>query len=147
MSFENGNKKDGKHYWLMPLDILSVLDQEFSFTFDPCPYPQPAGFDGLRIPWGKSNYVNPPFGSFIDQDGKVKGPTAWAKKSIDEYRKGNCVVMVYPIDKWILKLIEAGAVIRNMGDIHWEATEDRSRGPGNGRFVACFILDPNDKKK
>jgi hypothetical protein len=92
---------DGKHYWLTPADLMRELQYEFNFDFDPCPYPKPDDFDGLTCEWGKSNYVNPPFGSIIHQ-GKKKGPTAWARKAIEENRKGKRVVMVYPIDKWVL---------------------------------------------
>src|SRR5580704_19528259 len=103
MGFEKG-AKDGKHYWLTPHDLMERLNAEFAFDFDPCPYPLPAGFNGLQIDWGQSNYVNPPFGSFL-QDGKKKGPTAWARKAIAENQKGKRVVMVYPIDKWVLMLL------------------------------------------
>lgn len=137
--FYNGNKTDGKHYWITPPDVYSLLDSEFSFTFDPCPYPLPDGFDGLTCEWGVSNYVNPPFGSII-HDGKKKGPTAWARKSLSEHKKGKTVVMVYPIPKWILMLMAAGAEVRNLGDIRWLSTEDLSVGPGIGQHVACFIL-------
>lgn len=50
--------------------------------------------------------------------------------------------MVYPIDKWVLMMIEAGAEIRNLRDVKWTSTEDGSEGPGTGRHIACFILDP-----
>jgi hypothetical protein len=132
--------KDGKHYWLTPPDVYSKLDQEFKFDFDPAPYPLPEGFDGLTCEWGSSNYVNPPFGSIM-HNGKKKGSTAWARKAIEEHKKGKKVVMVYPIDKWVLMLIQAGARIRNLGDIRWLATEDRSAGQGSGRHIACFILE------
>lgn len=142
MSFTKGNKSDGKHYWLTPPGLYDKLNKEFSFDFDPCPFPLPENFNGLHEDWGKSNYVNPPFGGYMDTRGKKKGPTAWAKKAVFEYKKGKRVVLVYPVDKWVLMLIQAGARIRNLKDVHWHATEDDSEGPGTGRHVACFILDP-----
>lgn len=60
---------------------------------------------------------------------------------MEESRKGKRVVLVYPIDKWILMLLAAGAKVRNLGDVKWLATEDRSQGVGTGRHVAAFILD------
>jgi hypothetical protein len=142
--FHVGNDLDGKHYWLTPPVIYAQLNEEFGFTFDPCPYPKPDGSDGLTCNWGESNYVNPPFGSII-HEGKKKGPTAWARKAIEEHRKGKRVVLVYPIDKWVLMLLEAGAMVRNLRDVRWLATEDGSVGPGTGRHIACFILDhPKD---
>jgi hypothetical protein len=140
MSFENGNSKDGKHYWLTPPELYNQLNEEFAFTFDPCPYPKPEDFDGLDAEWGESNYVNPPFGVVIHK-GKKKGATAWARKCIEESKKGKKVVMVYPIDKWVLMLLQAGAKVRNLKDVKWIATEDGSVGPGTGRHIACFVLD------
>jgi hypothetical protein len=140
--FHVGNSTDGKHYWLTPPELFAQLDREFGFDFDPCPYPLPDGFDGLTCEWGQSSYCNPPFGSII-HNGKKKGPTAWARKAITEFRKGKTVVFVYPIDKWVLMMLHAmGADVRNLGDVRWCATEDGTPGPGIGRHVACFILEP-----
>lgn len=138
--FGDGNGEDGKHYWLTPADLYATLQAEFAFDFDPCPFPLPESFDGLTCDWGASNYVNPPFGSII-HDGKKKGPTAWVRKAITESKKGKRVVLVYPVDKWILMLLEAGAEVRNLGDVKWLATEDGSAGKGTGRHIACFILE------
>jgi hypothetical protein len=140
--FDGGNLTDGRHYWLTPPDLMYQLNAEFVFDFDPCPYPKPDDFDGLLCEWGMSNYVNPPFGAYVGEDGRKKGPTAWARKAIAEHQKGKRVVLVYPIDKWVLMLLAAGAQVRNLGDVRWCATEDGEPGPGTGRHVACFILDP-----
>ena len=137
--FHKGNP-DGKHYWITPPEVSELLNKEFHFDFDPCPYPIPEGFDGLTCEWGKSNYVNPPFGSIIHQ-GKKKGPTAWARKAIAEHKKGKTVVFVFPMDSWVLMMIQAGAKIRNLGDVKWLATEDMSAGKGISRPIACFVLD------
>jgi len=139
--FHVGAAADGKHYWLTPPELYTRLNMEFSFTFDPCPYPKPDDFDGLTCEWGASNYVNPPFGAIM-HEGKKKGMTAWVRKAIEEFRKGKRVVMVYPLDKWVLMLLAAGAEVRNLGDVRWHAIEDRSKGKGTGRHIACFILDP-----
>jgi hypothetical protein len=144
MGFTNGNKADGKHYWLTPPDLMEELKREFDFDYDPCPFPKPEGFDGLTSDWGGSSYVNPPFGSIIGEDGKKKGPTAWARKAIEEYKKGKRVVLVYPIDKWILMLLEHAKEVRNLKDVKWCATEDGSPGKGTGRHIACFILEPEN---
>lgn len=127
-----GNGSDGKHYWLTPPDLMRELHNEFGFDFDACPYPRPEDFDGLETEWGEVTYVNPPF----------KGPTAWVKKAIAEHTKGKTVVFVFPIDKWVLKLVAAGAEIRNLGDVKWCATEDGQPGKGTGRRIAAFVLRP-----
>lgn len=134
--------KDGKHYWLTPPELMDRLQGEFNFDFDPCPYPKPDTFNGLIDEWGNSNYVNPPFG-VVMQDGKKKGATAWARKAIQEFHKGKKVVMVYPIDKWVLMLLGAGAEVRNLGDVKWHSIEDNQPGKGTGRWIAMFILDPD----
>jgi hypothetical protein len=140
--FHQGNGSDGKHYWLTPPDLYARLDAEFNFTFDPCPYPLPTGFDGLTCEWGERNYVNPPFGSIM-HEGKKKGPTAWMRKAIAEMHKGRLSVVVYPVDKWVLMMLNAcGSSVRNLGDVRWLATEDGSQGKGTGRHIAAFILDP-----
>jgi hypothetical protein len=58
-------------------------------------------------------------------------------------KKGKRVVLVFPMDKWVLMLLGAGAKVKNLGDVKWLATEDRSRGKGTGRHIACFVLEPN----
>jgi hypothetical protein len=76
--------------------------------------------------------------------GKKKGPTAWMRKAIEEQAKGKLCIVVYPIDKWVLMMLNAAGTenIRNLGDVRWLATEDRSRGKGTGRHIAAFILLP-----
>lgn len=138
MSFTNGNK-DGKHYWLTPKELYASLEKEFKFDFDPCPYPKPDNFDGLTSDWGSSNYVNPPFGSII-VDGKKKGPTAWARKAIEESKKGKNVVLVYPLPKWVLMLLKECAEVRNLGDVKWISIEDEKSGKGIGQHIAMFVL-------
>lgn len=130
-----GNSADGRHYWLTPSDLMETLQQEFDFDFDPCPFPRPEEFDGLAAEWGQSNYVNPPF----------KGPTAWVRKAIAEAEKGKRVVFVFPIDKWIHLLLQAGAQVRNLGDVKWCATEDGQPGKGTGRWIAAFVLEPKQQ--
>jgi len=137
--FHQGNAADGKHYWLTPPDVYDLLDGEFGCDFDPAPYPKPEGFDGLSAEWGSSNYVNPPFGS-VTHNGRKKGVTAWVRKALEEHSKGKTVVLVYPLDKWVLMLLQAGAEVRNLGDVRWLSIEDGTPGPGTGRHIACFVL-------
>ena len=135
---------------ITPDKIWTLIENEWQLShfYDPCPagtpYKAPCFFNGLHGNWQEWNYVNPPFGSIIHQ-GKKKGATAWVRKAIAENEKGKDVVLVYPIDKWILMMVKAGAEIRNLGDVKWLATEDKSPGKGTGRHIACFIL--KGKKK
>lgn len=142
--FHSGNREDGKHYWLTPPALMAEMQAEFDFDFDPCPCPKPADFDGLTCEWGQMSYVNPPFGSIM-HEGRKKGPTAWVRKALAEQDKGKGVVIVFPIDKWILMLLKAGAEVRNLGDVRWCAVEDGSEGKGTGRHIAQFVLRPKSK--
>jgi hypothetical protein len=128
--------KDGKHYWLTPPELMERLRKEFGFDFDPCPFPKPEDFDGLEVEWGQSNYVNPPF----------NGPTKWVRKALEEYKKGKKIVFVFPIDKWVHWMLEAGAEVRNLKDVRWCAIEDGQPGKGTRRHIGCFILDPAKAK-
>src|SRR5208282_5563675 len=94
---------------LTPKPLYDLLDAEFKFDggpyassgFDPCPFPRPSDFDGTTVPWGRSSYVNPPFGA--------PGFTAWVRKALWEREHGNTVVLTMPVWGWIARLLEAGA--------------------------------------
>jgi len=93
-------EKPNSKYWLTPPDIYAALNSEFQFTFDPCPYPKPEGFNGLLMDWGASNYVNP-------------------HKAIEEQQKGRSSVIVIPVQSYVNLLLEAGAELRSMGRVRW----------------------------
>jgi len=134
----------GRHYWLTPPDIYAKLHAEFAFDFDPCPFPLPPGFNGLDVEWGTSNYCNIPFGTTL-VNGKRIGATAWVRKAIEEFRKGKTVVLLHPADKWEFMMLDAGAQMRNLGDIKWLSIEDRLPGKGSGRPICAWILDARPK--
>lgn len=71
--------------WQTPDHVYDKLNKEFCFDFDPCPHnPE---FDGLNVEWGKSNFVNPPYGREIQN---------WIKKGYEESLKGKTVVFLIP---------------------------------------------------
>ena len=106
-----------ERYWLTPPEMYAALDKEFAFDFDPCPCPRQDGYDSLSLPWGRSNYVNPPFRRHDGVGGH--GPTAFARKAIAEHRLGRGSVIVLPVQSYVMLLAEAGAEIRSMGRVRW----------------------------
>ncbi len=144
--FHQGNRADGRHYWLTPPEMMEALRKKYGIDFDPCPFPLPKGFNGLVMDWGQSSYVNPPFGTVMNE-GKKAGVTAWVRKAIAENKKGKRVVFVYPVDKWVFLLLEAGATMKNLGCVNWCAIEDGRPGRGSGRAIAEFVLEPKRRRK
>lgn len=73
-----------------PPQIYKELDKEFNFDFDPCPYNENKIVnDGLKIEWGNSNFVNPPYSQKLKE--------AFIKKGIEEMEKGNRSVFLIPV--------------------------------------------------
>jgi hypothetical protein len=138
--FHSGNKDDGKHYWLTPPELRELLEAEFGKNlYDPCPYPKPAGFNGLTCDWQKVNYPNIPFGSVI-VNGKKVGPTAWIRKAIAEQARGNTTLIPWPMDGWFHMLLAAGVEIRSLGEVKWLAIEDGTQQKGASRKIVLFVL-------
>lgn len=133
----SGGDVSGSEFWLTPPEMYESLDEEFRFDFDPCPYPRLDGFNGVAVPWGRSNYVNPPFRR---SDGVFgAGPTAFVRKAIDEKEKGNSSVIVLNTMSFINLLLEAGAECRSMGRVRWLDT--RTGKPwGHPANTTAFIL-------
>ena len=105
-----------KRHWLTPLDMYARLNREFCFDFDPCPCPRADEYNSLVLPWGKSNYVNPPF---LRADAPYGGPAAFARKAIAECANGNSSVVVLPLPWSIGLLMAAGAEVRYGGLVKW----------------------------
>ena len=124
-------------YWRTPPELYAALDSEFHFDFDPCPCPKPDGYDSLMLPWGKSNYVNPPFRPHDGVNGK--GPTAFVHKAIAEHKEGRGSVLVLPVQSYVMLLAAAGAEIRSLGRVRWQEvdTGEPMKGPSP---ICAFIL-------
>ena len=73
-----------------PPELYNELNKEFNFDFDPCPYNEGEIInDGLKIDWGKSNFVNPPYSQKLKEQFIIKG--------IEEMKKGNVSVFLIPV--------------------------------------------------
>ena len=130
------NMVDSK-FWLIPKEIYEPLNKEFEFDFDPCPYP--FKIDGIKIDWGRCNWVNPPFRSKDAINGH--GPTAFVRKAIEEQKKGKTSVLILPVQSYLNMLLEAGAELRPVGRVRWidAITGKPYPTPSNN---ALFILRP-----
>lgn len=102
-------------YWITPPKFYKKLDEEFHFDFDPCPYPYER--DGIKIEWGQTNWVNPPFRTKDAINGH--GPTAFVRKAIAENKKGKTCVLILPVQSYVNMLIEAKAEMRPVGRLRW----------------------------
>jgi hypothetical protein len=140
---DTANAVDGKHYWLSRPELLEAIRAEFGDFYDPCPFPRPKNFNGLKVDWQKVNYVNPPFyGEVVD--GEKVGMTAWTRKAIEEQAKGNTSILVYPLYGWFHSLVRSGVEIRTLGEVKWLATEDRTPQPRSSHQIAMFVLRGNE---
>lgn len=132
-----------KRYWLIPEDLYKKLDNEFHFDFDPCPYPNDDNIDGTEIPWGQSNWVNPPF-TKKDRINK-HGATAFARKAISESKMGKTSVIILPVPKSIYLLLEANAEVRPIGQIPY--LEVSTKEPSIPHMWSVLFILREDKKE
>lgn len=138
-SFTN-QRKDKRRYWITPPQLYADLNEEFRFDFDPCPYPRPKEYNSLVLPWGRSNFVNPPF---CKADAPYGGPSAFAHKAIAERTQGNQSIFILSVPYSIGILLAAGAQVRYGGKINW--LEADTREPCSRAFhQGIFILAPQE---
>lgn len=138
----NNIAKADSHSWLVPPSLYQMLDKEFHFDFDPCPYKENKAdvIDGIGIEWGSRNWVNPPFRA-LDAVNK-HGPTAFARKAIEQQKEGKLSVLILPTMGYINLLLEAGAEMRSVGRVPWVNGKNKliKFSPSN---CTLFILKPN----
>lgn len=123
-------------YWLTPPTVYQKLNAEFKFDFDPCPCPRPENYNSLVLPWGKTNYVNPPF---LSSDAPHGGPASFVRKGIEEQQKGNTTVMILPAPWSIGLLMEAGAEIRYGGKVRWIDANTGKPCPRNAPQIIAVL--------
>ena len=78
--------------WATPKAFYDALDSEFHFDFDPCPLNSgeiTPDKDGLLIPWGKRNFINPPYSRKLKE--------AFIRRAVKEAKSGALCVMLLPV--------------------------------------------------
>jgi len=83
---KNRDGLENSDNWKTPDWLYNELDAELHFDFDPCPLD--ADFDGIAIPWGESNFVNPPYN-------RVDKPK-FVEKAFREWSKGRGIALLLP---------------------------------------------------
>jgi len=133
-------KRKDNDNWLTPLKIYEPLNDEFNFDFDPCPYNEGEILnDGLKIDWGKRNFVNPPYSPDLKK--------AFILKGIEEMKKGKTSVFLIPVST-STKLFHEH-ILSNAADIRFvkgrigfeKPTADGGRSKiGNGNPLDSMIV-------
>lgn len=104
-------------HWLTPPKLLGWVEDRFGkVDFDPCPFPRPAGWDGLKEAWGKPGdlcYANPPF------VGPSRSRTAWHRQAVAMAEQGRRVVMINSFDRWVVDFVRMGGTFHVPPDFEW----------------------------
>ena len=126
-----------RSHWRTPEDLYNLLNEEFHFDFDPCPYNNNPAFDGLTIEWGNVNFCNPPYGRMIGK---------WILKGFQEWQKGRTVVFLIPSrtdTRWWHKFIMKATEIRFIeGRLRFSSYHNSAPFPSAIVIFKCLNLKP-----
>ncbi len=125
-------------HWRTPEKIYNLLNKEFNFDFDPCPFMGHKKFNGLNIDWKNINFVNPPYSE----------SELWIKKSLIEHKKGKTVVLLLRLDastKWFRDLILPNCEIRLFDDrLHFKDLDGKCK---RSNFTSIIAIMNSSKKR
>jgi len=130
--------------WATPKSFYDTLNAEFNFDFDPCPLsyePITPETDGLLIPWGKRNFINPPYSAALKQK--------FIQRAVIESCKGNLCVCLLPVStstrlfhKWIKPFAKEIRFLE--GRIKFEGVSiTGERAKGTGMFDSMIVVFHN----
>ena len=84
------NRHDVHDDWKTDPRFYDKWNAVYHFDFDPCPWQHDLTlWDGLKIEWGKHNFVNPPY--------SLELKTAFIQKGIEESKKGKFCFFLLPV--------------------------------------------------
>ena len=91
MAYINKSKTDS---WSTPQTLKTKLNLKYGFDdFDPCPLKDTPDFDGLKMEWANSTFVNPPYSNLKSTK---KNGIGWIEKAHIEAQKNKLVVLLLP---------------------------------------------------
>lgn len=113
-----------------PKALYKALNKEFKFDFDPCPLKRPK-WDGLKVDWKKSNYINPPYS-------EIK---KWLEKGVEEFQKGKLCVFLIPLRShlkyWQKYIYPFVTEVRFLNKIRFEGFDHDCPFP-----ICVLVFDP-----
>lgn len=122
--------------WETPPEVFEHMNKRFNFTLDAaaneinhkCEKYYTVEQDGLKLPWDKFTWLNPPYDKI--------GP--WAYKAIDEAIRGNTTVMLVPSNRsdqqWWHDIMP-------YCDIEWIRGRVKFVGAtGSPPFAVCYLI-------
>ena len=122
-----------------PPYIIAALQTEFGQMFDVCPFNPMFNphkdRDGLKTPWSKINWCNPPYSNVAP----------WLKKAHDERIRVNTTVLLLKTDVIATHYFQ---LYCNMAELRFFAHKIRFKGyPREARFTSVLvILRPEHKQ-
>lgn len=131
--------------WGTPKWLFDRLNREFAFSFDVASsdsnHKVPAYYtkkmNALTLPWGESNWCNPPYSDI--------GP--WVAKAYTETLKNNLSVLLLPADTstaWFEAVWNRASELRFLiGRVKFEGARN---SPKFGSLIAIFTPGSNERK-
>lgn len=119
-----------------PRWLYDALDAVHHFDYDPCPLVPT--FDGLNTPWGKCNFVNPPYTT----------AQKWVKKALEEcevHKRKSVLLMPFrPSRKYWFDLVYPNAkeIYILEGGVRFDGYKQNAPMP-----LAVVVFDPAVKNE
>jgi site-specific DNA-methyltransferase (adenine-specific) len=118
--------------WGTPVNLYNTLNDEFNFTFDPCPFESP--FNGLLVPWIGNIFVNPPYSNI----------NSFLIKAHEELKNGNAKVIVFLVfantdTGWFHDYVLGKCEIRFLrGRVHFTGHETKGHAAMRPSILCIF---------